>query len=179
MSMNRERDRWLAALLAVALMMTVTYLFSDVIFQTNDDNGIVVAASGGVTGEPYAGNGLTSYIYGALLAGLYSLCPGVPWHAGLMTAVQALALIAILRSLFVLCSRKGQSPLWGLLAFVALYAGVSVKFMVRLQFSAVAGYCAAALAALLWTLPEGRRARRFACGVGLALMAYALLVRFQ
>lgn len=177
--MSRERDRWLAALLAVVLIMTATYLFSDVIFQTNDDNGIVVAASGGVTGEPYAGNGLTSYIYGALLSGLYSVCPDVPWHAGLMTAVQILALIAILRSLFALCSRKGLSPLWGLIAFVALYIGVGMKFMVRLQFSAVAGYCAAALAALLWTLPEGKRARCFACGLGLVLIAYALLVRFQ
>lgn len=176
---SRERTRWLSALLVVALVMAATYLCSDVVFQTNDDNGIVVAASGGVTGEPYAGNGLTSYLYGALLSGLYGLFSGLPWHSVILTAAQILSLIAILRSLFYICHQKHIHMLWGIVAFLGLYVGIGVKFMVRLQFTATPGYCAAALAALLWTLPEGRRARRFACGIGFGLMAFALLLRFK
>ncbi|MDD3335179.1 MAG: hypothetical protein PHI98_06620 [Eubacteriales bacterium] len=176
---SREKNRWLTALVAVLLLLAATYLISDVVFQTNDDNNIVAAASGGVTGEPYAGNGLTGYVYGAALAGFYRLWGGLPWHAMLMTAIQALALIALLRSVLFLCNQQGIYPLWGLLAFAALYLGVGVKFMVRLQFTAAPGYCGAALAALLWTLPESKRGKLLCCVIGMSLLTFALLLRLQ
>ena len=177
--LSKERNRWLAALLVTALLLTVTYLCSDVVYQTNDDNAIVAAASGGVTGAPYAGNGFTSYLYGAFLAWLYGALPGVPWHGLLLTAIQALCLTALCRSALYLCIQKRLSPLWGLAGFIALYAGVGVKFMTYLQFTATPGYCACALAALLWTLPDGKRARVFACATGFGAMAFGLLLRLK
>lgn len=179
MRLSRERDRWLAALATVALMAAVTYAVSGVVFQTNDDNSIVSAACGGVTGSPYPGNGFTSYLYGSALCAAYRLLPGVPWHALWLSAVELLALAAILRSLFFICQQKKRSPLWGAAAFIALYLGLSVKFITRLQFTAVPGFCAAAFAALIWTLPQGKRSRRLACGVGFLLMAFALLLRLK
>ena len=177
--MSLERKRWLAALLVVALLALVTYLSSDVVFQTNDDNAIVSAASGGVTGAPYAGNGFTSYLYGLLLSGLYRLSGGVPWHALLLSAAQLASLVCVLRSLLFVCDQRKRSPLWALLVFAGLYVGLALKFMTRLQFTATPGYCAAALAALLWTLPEGRRARTLCCLAGAMLMAFGLLLRLK
>lgn len=177
--LSRERNRWLAALFVTALLLTCTYLVSDVVFQTNDDNAIASAASGGVTGAPYPGNGFTSYLYGLLLSGLYGALPDIPWHASLLTLAQALGLAAVLRSVLFICVQKHIRPLWGLVGFAALYAGLGVKFMTYVQFTAAPGYCAAGLAALLWTLPKGKRARAFNCAAGCGLMAFGLLLRFK
>ena len=56
MSKHREQSRWLWAAAVVALTAALTFLLSDLVFQTNDDNSIISAACGGVTGAPYAGN---------------------------------------------------------------------------------------------------------------------------
>lgn len=179
MSLSTEKARWLTALIAVAVLITATFIFSDVVFQTNDDNSIVSAASGGITGAPFAGNGYTSYIYGALLSRLYGAAPAVPWHALIMTAAQIVALIALLRSILFITDARGISPVWGILAFAALYIGIGLKFITHLQFTAAPGYCAGALAALLWTLPKGRRARIFSCIIGALLMTLAVLLRVK
>lgn len=169
--MKNEKMRWLAALAAVILLAAVTYSLSDVVFQTNDDNTILAVVCGGVTGTPEAADGFTTYGYGWLLSRLYSLCPSLPWHALLLTAAQWAALTALLRSLL------GKNPWLGLAGFGALYAGVAMKFMVYLQFTATAGFCAAGASALLLTLPDGRRGRRFCMAFAMGLMLFALLVR--
>ncbi len=177
MKMKTEKARWVAALLTVALLACITYSLSDVVFQTNDDQTIICLANGGVTGSPAAGSGFTSYGYGLLLAGLYGRWPGVPWHALLLSAGIWLCLTAILRSLFFLCAQKRQSPLLGLAAFLALYAGVGMKFVCYLQFTTAAGFGGAAAAALLFTLPQGRRACRWCGFFAMAAVLFGLLLR--
>ncbi|MDD3410640.1 MAG: hypothetical protein PHY12_07495 [Eubacteriales bacterium] len=86
------RTRRIASFAITALLMVLALALSRVVFQTVDDNAIAMAASGGVTGAPYAGNCYTSYGYGWLIAALYGLCPGFPWHAALMLIAEALAL---------------------------------------------------------------------------------------
>lgn len=175
--MNRERTRWLCALLMAAALMALTCALSGVVFQTNDDNTIVSVASGGVSGdgEPY--NSFTSYGYGWLLCRLYRLCADIPWHGLGMFLLQGLCLAAVLRSVFYLCAQKGAAWWKGLAGFLALYAGVAMKFMCYLQFTATAGYCSGAAACLLFTLPEGRKARRLNGLCALGVMACALLLR--
>lgn len=58
--MNRERTRWLCALLIASALMALTCALSGVVFQTNDDNTIVSVASGGVSGEGEPYNSFTS-----------------------------------------------------------------------------------------------------------------------
>ena len=94
---RRARDRWLLALLTALLIMAVTYALCRPIYETNDDSSIVAAASGAVTGVPYAGNGFTSYLYGALLAGLFSLNANLPWHALFLLGVAFLSLAALIK----------------------------------------------------------------------------------
>ena len=72
---NREKRRWIACFLIAALLMAASFACCRLVYETNDDSSIVAAASGAVTGTPYAGNGFTSYLYGLLLSTLFRIAP--------------------------------------------------------------------------------------------------------
>ena len=76
-----ERRQWLTAVLMTAVLFAATFAFCRPLYETNDDSAIVAAASGAVTGSPYAVNGFTSYVYGLVLSRLFALFPSIPWHA--------------------------------------------------------------------------------------------------
>lgn len=191
----RARDRWLAALLAALLLLTATFALCRPIYETNDDSTIVAAASGAVTGAPYAGNGFTSYLYGAFLSMLFGLFPALPWHALMLLGMIALSLTALIQC-FLAVGERCAAPaavIWGIL--LALYVGVLMPYAALWQFTTVSALAASSGAVLLLcTGSQPGRAARFSralatvlllCGFGLRvqslwvtmplLAAYALL----
>ena len=177
---RRARDRWLLALLTALLMMAVTYALCRPIYETNDDSSIVAAASGAVTGVPYAGNGFTSYLYGALLAGLFSLNANLPWHALFLLGVAFLSLAALIKC-FAWMGARFRVPclaLWAVLG--GLYAGVLMPYVAMLQFTTIAALAAAGGTSLLLCAgaERGRAVRFDRCIAGVLLLcAFALRVQ--
>ena len=177
---RRARDRWLLALLTALLMMAVTYALCRPIYETNDDSSIVAAASGAVTGVPYAGNGFTSYLYGALLAGLFSLNANLPWHALFLLGVAFLSLAALIKC-FACMGARFRVPclaLWAVLG--GLYAGVLMPYVAMLQFTTIAALAAAGGTSLLLCAgaERGRAVRFDRCIAGVLLLcAFALRVQ--
>ncbi len=150
---------WGQCLLAAGLVMLIALCLCHLTFETNDDSSIVAIASGGFTGSPYAGNGYTSYLYGALLAGLYTLWAALPWHALILLLLIFLSLAAVLKSLLALCQVHSLRPALGLGLFVALCAGVFFPYIAKLQYTAVAAFaCGGGMALLLahYAAPKGR-----------------------
>ncbi len=178
---RRERDRWLAALCVCALLFALSFACCRLIYETNDDSVIVAAASGAITGAPYAGNGFTSYLYGAFLAGLFTLCNTIPWHALFLLAVLFLSTAAILKTALTV-AHEHNVPVWvayGL--FLALYVGVLLPYVVMLQFTTVAAMASAAGCCLLLgfrSLPKGA-ARRFAACLGALLLLCGFALRIE
>ena len=177
---RRGRDRWLSALLAALLIMVVTYALCRPIYETNDDSSIVAAASGAVTGVPYAGNGFTSYLYGALLAGLFSLNAELPWHALFLLGVAFLSLAALIKC-FACAGERFSVPavvLWSVLG--GLYAGVLMPYVAMLQFTTIAAMAATGGITLLLGAGCGRgRAARFERGIAAVLLLCAFGLRVQ
>lgn len=173
---KREMNRWLTALAVTACLLCIAYLCCYPAFETNDDNAIIAAASGATTGSPYAGNGFTTYLYGALLAGLYSLCAYIPWHTLILLGMIGVSLAAILKSLFCLCRRYQLPMLFGLGLLIGLFAGVLLPYVVKLQFTAVPAFAATAAACLVLTLPT--EARKAAKNFSLAVAGVLLLLSF-
>lgn len=177
--MTKERNRWVAALLLAALLMGLSFACCRMVYETNDDSSIVAAASGAVTGTPYAGNGFTSYLYGSLLAGLFRLFPSFPWHAFLLLALIYLSLSALIRSYLTVCAEQNISCKIALVLFAALYVGVLLPYVVMLQFTTVPALAASAGICLLLTSWKNVRNQMFAVLLGFLLLFCSLLLRVQ
>lgn len=177
---RRERDRWLLALLAALLIMAVTYALCRPIYETNDDSSIVAAASGAVTGAPYAGNGFTSYLYGALLGGLFSLNAQLPWHTLFLLGVAFLSLAALIKCFTCVGERLSvpAAVLWAV--FAGLYAGVLLPYVAMLQFTTIAAMAASGGTGLMLCAGAGSgRAARFDRSVAGVLLLCAFGLRVQ
>lgn len=177
--MTRERNRWMAALLLAALLMSLSFACCRMVYETNDDSSIVAAASGAVTGTPYAGNGFTSYLYGALLASLFSIQPAIPWHAVILLGLIFLSLSALIKSYLTLCAEKNVPYTTVLVLFAALYAGVLLPYVVMLQFTTVPALAASAGICLLFTSWNGLHKKKAAFVIGFLLLFFSLLLRIQ
>ena len=177
--MTRERNRWLAALLLAALLMSLSFACCRMVYETNDDSSIVAAASGAVTGTPYAGNGFTSYLYGALLAALFGSVPALPWHAIILVGLIFLSLSALIKSYLTLCAERNIPYSVTLTLFAALYVGVLLPYVVMLQFTTVPALAASAGSCLILTSWKNARTQKTSIVIGICLTFFALLLRIQ
>ena len=177
--MTKEHNRWVAALLLAALLMGLSFACCRMVYETNDDSSIVAAASGAVTGTPYAGNGFTSYLYGSFLAGLFRLVPSLPWHAIILLGLIYLSLSALIRSYLTVCSDKNIPCRVALVLFAALYVGVLLPYVVMLQFTTVPALAASAGSCLLLTSWKNAREQKSSVLLGFLLLFCALLLRVQ
>lgn len=177
--MTRERNRWLAALLLAALLMSLSFACCRMVYETNDDSSIVAAASGAVTGSPYAGNGFTSYLYGALLAFLFSAVPSLPWHALILLGLIYLSVSALIKSYLTLCNDRSIPCSVALILFAALYVGVLLPYVVMLQFTTVPSLAASAGCCLLLVSWPKLCRQKASFAIGIFLLLFALMLRIQ
>lgn len=171
---------WPFCLLLAALLMGASYACLHLVFETSDDNGIIAAASGALTGRPYGGNAYTSHLYGSLLSLLYSLSQALPWHTLLMLAALWLSLAAFLRCLLWICRRSQIHPAIGLGLFLALYLGILVQYVAMLQYTATAAFAATGGSALLWMgagHPAPAKGRTADNTIGALLLLFSLSLR--
>ena len=174
-----KAGNWITCLLCVGLLVLVSLVFFPLGFETNDDNGIISITSGAFTGSPYAGNGYTSYAYGALLVMLYSLWGGVPWHTLLQLLIVFFSLAVILKSILLTCRRYAVSSGFGIGVFLALYAGVFLQYTVKLQYTTTAAFAATAGLCLVWMLEAETAGWRKAVSIfgAMILLSFSLGLR--
>ena len=98
-----------------------------------------------------------------------------------MMLVIALSLYIVAWSFLGACARCRISPLYGLAAFVALYAGVLVTFVIKLQFTATPAFAATAALCLLQATDGATDKRKRVARLTLVglLMLYALALRAE
>ena len=184
--MKRHRGKrigtgWFYCLLCAGLVMALCFALCKPAFDTNDDENIIAIASGAFTGTPYAGNGYTTYLYGMLLQGLYTLTSGLPWHTLVMYAVIWFSLAAMLRAIFLVCERHGASPLVGLGLFAALCGGVFAQYIATLQYTTTAAFAAAGGCGLLVAgkTPDRHPHRTGTLWIAAVLMLFAFCLRTE
>jgi hypothetical protein len=135
----------LRAVLATGLLLGCTLAAFTPAFQQNDDVVMAMIASGrGLSVQPDAHLVYVNVVLGELLRRAYGWAPALPWYGLVLIAVLAAVEASLLRARF---ARDARTPLsW--LAFLGCFGAVASVFVVRLQFTAVAGLAAGAGLAL-------------------------------
>ncbi len=138
------------ALLLLILCMAVSIALVPIAYETNDDPGMMGNVNGAKTGEPEADTVFSLFLWGKLLAVLYTLIPGFPWYSVLFLALIALSQWIVFTEIIRMGKRIGR--LWlGVLCSGALYALVFLYNTVRPQFTVVSAFCGLAALSLMLT----------------------------
>lgn len=137
------------AVALAALLWIVLSLGFDFYYDLNDDTTIRDIVSGIYTGMPDGHNAQTLFPLGWILAGLYKLCPNVPWFGGLL-AVITFGTVAVLLWAALSCFSSVKSRIvMGVLCCLC-YTGLWLYECIFIQYTAVAGLAMAAAIVLLW-----------------------------
>ncbi len=131
---------------ALALILPLT-------FEENDDVMMLLIANGSYSGTPDSHLVFINVIYGAMLAGLYSLTKAIEWYTLSFAVLHILSMSVLLHAIITIPNRATwERILW----FMALYA-LWARILVALQFTTTAGLVSVAGCVLL--LRENNKAR--------------------
>lgn len=177
----RIHKGWLFCLLCAGIGIALCLMLCSPSFDTNDDENIIAIASGAFTGAPYAANGYTTFLYGALLQGLYLLSPALPWHTLVMYLLIWISLAAILKALLMVCDQYNLSAFVGLGFFAALLIGILVQYVATLQYTTTAAFAATGGTGLLIAAngAEKRAGAKGAYWIGGGLLLFAFCLRTE
>jgi hypothetical protein len=144
-------------------------------YETNDDLGMQMIASGFFTGQPSEYLVFTSFLIGWPLRIVYSLWPGCNWYFAYLVALHYAALTAI--AFLVLSRRRGW--LFGLL-YAGFFLLVETRILLELQFTTTAFLAGTAgLLLLVDGLQRGRAPRWSLVIAGFAFTALMVMIREQ
>lgn len=158
------------------MTLIVAHLLFFPVYQTNDDVLMDLIARGySPAGEPSGELVHINIVLGSMLAGLYSLAPGVPWYRLVMLVIQLGAGIVVVRAVTSWRSARPTS-----LLILVYFAVFELSFYVRPQFTVTAALAAiAAMTLWLSRTADGRSLSRRSLAVFWALLACAVLVRME
>ncbi len=129
----------LLAVLVVGLLLGAALFVFTPGYMQNDDVVMAMIASGrGLALQPDAHLVYINVLLGQLLRQAYTWAPALPWYGLLLITALAGAQVALVRALL---ARAGQRRA-GLLLYSAYFVAVACLFVVRLEFTAVAGLVA-------------------------------------
>lgn len=139
-----------------------------VIYEENDDILMLLFASGGYTGRPEVHLVFINFIYGYLTQFLYSNFPGIEWYTILFILIQIVSTSIIIWRITNQAINKAIK-----IAFVLLFIFLYLYALTNLQFTVVAGQCAAAGMSLIISNKNSHKI------LGLLLFALSSLIRFD
>jgi hypothetical protein len=161
------------AVLLNALLFSVFFALATPCYETDDDLGMQMIASGFYTGQPSEYLVFTSFLIGWPLRFFYSLWPGCNWYFAYLVAVHYAALTAIA---FVVLSRWRRWP-FGLL-YVGFFLLVETHILLELQFTTTAFLAGTAGLLLLVDGLQSGRTRRWSLVIaGFAFSALMVMIR--
>src|ERR1035437_8469170 len=161
------------AVLLNAFLFSLFFAFATPCYETNDDLGMQMIASGFYTGQPSEYLVFTNILIGWPLRTLYGLWPGWNWYFAYLVAVHYAALTAI--AFVVLSRRRG----W---LFALFYGGffllAETRILLELQFTTTAFLAGtAAVLLLVHGLQPGRTRRWSLVIAGFAFTALMVMIR--
>lgn len=139
-----------------------------VIYEENDDILMLLFASGGYTGRPEVHLVFINFIYGYLTQFLYSNFPGIEWYTILFILIQIVSTSIIIWRITNQAINKAIK-----IAFLLLFIFLYLYALTNLQFTVVAGQCAAAGMSLIISNKNSHKI------LGLLLFALSSLIRFD
>jgi hypothetical protein len=172
----------LRAILAAGLLLGCTLAAFTPAYQQNDDVVMAMIASGrGISVQPDAHLVYVNVVLGELLRRAYCWAPALPWYGLVLISALAAVEVSLLRARLA----RDERTLLAWLAFLGCFGAVASVFVVRLQFTAVAGL-ASGTGLALWIAslqPEpaedGDRVGAGALLLPALLVLLGALLRFQ
>lgn len=149
------------ATIAICIMLPIRY-------EENDDALMLLFASGGYTGKPEVHLVFINFIYGYLTQFLYSNFPGIEWYTILFILIQIVSTSIII---WIITNQAINKAIK--IAFVLLFIFLYLYALTNLQFTVVAGQCAAAGMSLIISNKNSHKI------LGLLLFALSSLIRFD
>ena len=154
-------------LAANIVIFTVLALILPLSFEENDDTMMLLIANGGYSGTPDCHLVFINVLYGAVLAGLYSLTKAIEWYTLSFAVLHILSMSILAYAVLTTPNRsKWERILW----LVLLYA-FWARILVALQFTTTAGLTCLAGCVLL--LRDSHKAR----WIGVLFIVVASLIR--
>jgi len=180
--MTHTRKRalcWALAAAMTAVMMLFVFLCTDVLYDQNDDSGILRAFLGYESGEPAS---FHIYIHGLFawpLALLSTVFPGLPWFSYLQFALLALSCVVIAKSIMQCFVKYGRSLWTGVVLALVFLCALCLKYIIRLTFTQTSALLGAAAVLQICSIEHDRGGVRVILGMAgaLALVAFSYALR--
>lgn len=159
--------------LVTALLFGALLIWVTPGYETNDDAGLQLIASGFYDGHPSEHLVFTSVIIGWPLRLLYTQWPNWNWYMSYLVTVQYASMTAVC---FVLLTGRRRWSTLGL--FVGFFLLVQIRMLVDLQFTTTSFFAGATgILLLLDGLTLGGRGSWTLAAVGLGFIALAAMIR--
>ena len=139
---SSESGRWLVAAALCAIFYMIVYVIFPITFYINDDSNILYTIAGYYTAGIPADHQYLNFFLAAIIRGLYSICPSIPWYGLFHVFVIVLSHIVITKCIFKTCHKSGHTLIVPSIIWFVLAITVFLFPSVRLQFtltSAIAG----------------------------------------
>lgn len=163
----------------VAILLFATYAAFPIMFETNDDSGILYSIAGYRTGAPESTTIFTNVMYGFFISRFYILMPTIDWYTTAHILFIFISCTMILKSMLKMAARGKGFPWVPILLYLALHATAFLYYSVFLQFTttpAMLGSAACTVAVTLFS-GESRRERIFDIIVIVFLLFFSYIMR--
>ena len=171
---QRELKLFAQSLIATLATVALVFVFFDPTYETNDDVTMRAFADGTGSGEPSEYLIFISLLVGRVLKRLYEIWPDFYWYDAYLYGCMVVASTAITYALL----RTGLRYPWLAPLFIL---GIFWLFLLRPQFTIIAGLCAAASPVLILSAclrpPETRSGRVLIALLAAACFVLAILTR--
>lgn len=138
-------------------------------FETNDDTAMLGIASGSsIGGVPDAHLIFINYLYGLILATLYTLLPAIEWYTVLFVLIHIIA-----NSIISWKIVNHRTPFIRRISYLFLLYIFEVRNLYNLQFTTTAAICA--LSGILLLISE----KKYQQIIGVILFTLAFAIRFE
>lgn len=131
--------RWCASFFMSAALLAVTWHFCNMMFETNDDWGIMGYIAGFRTGTPEAATIFSNILWGGILSALYKLFGGISWYA-IAYAIIIWMTIALVLYKFIPMFLNVRERIIGILFFAFLFFCVFFFHATIVQFTDISAF---------------------------------------
>ena len=169
-----------ASFALTSIFFAVLLTFISPCFETNDDVGMSMIASGtGLSARPDEHLVFSNVVIGLILKRLYELMPSVPWYGLYLISLNYVSHVAVMSSLLTWRYRRSVA-----VCYFFIFCTVGVQLLVMLQFTSTAAWATECGLIVLFTAICRRRDQPTANVMGMlatsaGLMFLGSLVRFE
>ncbi len=164
---NKNVGKYSISIFIVLILLSTTYVFCPIGFETNDDTGMLMFVTGAKTGTPTEATIFANVLWGYFLSNLYRFSEKIPWYIITYILLLGAVLTIICRCCLEIfdgdnekgdlgSSRNNYSvSAWGGGVFIALYLSLFCYSSVLFQLTTMAAFCGIGAILLMKLYPAG------------------------